>query len=341
MASIVPVEDMGLEGKKTDSVGTGATAATATNTNETWEETYLKLLLLYVDKVGFVQSFLVPTFEAPNDLPTKTGVCTFITGFICAIITYFCTEWESFVFEDDTDKHNAKEAGEVDARFWEFYITMWVITLLMLPFAYGGVLFAWCQDVGGPGRLGALMAMAQEKPPKRDHSKPFGLTWYKSLIQVCVYGSVVFVPIAFAAMDAPVMRGIQCGLLILIFTEPLNNINERFWKSTKISDAEVCITAGMQGQCMFAEGGGNAIAVNVNAVKGLKWKNNMREQVLKAAKANKKYAFQIFDTSSGFHTTITLEKMTKIHEEEGSVAKEVMKELYDHRNEFRDMLNFA
>ena len=88
-------------------------------------------------------------------------------------------------------------------------------------------------------------------------------------------------------------------------------------------------------------GGGNAIAVNVNAVKGLKWKNNMREQVLKAAKANKKYAFQIFDTSSGFHTTITLEKMTKIHEEEGSVAKEVMKELYDHRNEFRDMLNFA
>ena len=41
-----------------------------------------------------------------------------------------------------------------------------------------------------------MMAMAKEKPPKRDHSKPFGLTWYKSLIQVCVYGAAVFVPIA-------------------------------------------------------------------------------------------------------------------------------------------------
>jgi hypothetical protein len=125
---------------------------------------------------------------------------------------------------------------------------------MLWPFWNFAGLMGWYIDIGQPGRFAALMEMAQKKPPKRDHSKPFGLTWYKSLIQVCVYGSVVFVPIAFAAMDAPVMRGIQCGLLILIFTEPLNNINERFWKSTKISDAEVCITAGMQGQCMFAEG---------------------------------------------------------------------------------------
>ena len=114
----------------------------------------MKLLLLYVDKVGFVQSFLVPTFEAPNDLPTKAGGCTFITVFICAIITYFCTEWESFAFEDEIDKARVIEAGEMDTRFWGFYTRMWGIMFLMLPLAYGGVLFAWCQDVGGPGRLG-------------------------------------------------------------------------------------------------------------------------------------------------------------------------------------------
>merc|ERR1719498_554 len=101
------------------------------------------------------------------------------------------------------------------------------------------------------------------------------------------------------------------------------SIVERTWKSTAIADAEVVISAGMQGQCIFAEGK-NSFAVNVKAVSQLKWDDSalkLKEQVKKAAQKKKSYEFQIFDTSTGYHSTVKLAELAKIKPGEASVAK--------------------
>ena len=94
------------------------------------------------------------------------------------------------------------------------------------------------------------------------------------------------------------------------------NINESTWTSTAISDAQVVITAGMQGQCVFSEGDSNSIAVNLTALAQLKWDPSalkMKETVRQVAKKNKNYTFQIFDLSTGYYTSVNLEKMTKLN----------------------------
>jgi len=176
-----------------------------------------------------------------------------------------------------------------------------------------------------------LMAFAQKHPPKRDHSKPIGYTWYRELIRLAVYGGAIFVTLlpVIMAQKSP-MEGIQIGLLVLILMEPLMNINESTWTSTAISDAQVVITAGMQGQCVFSEGDSNSIAVNLTALAQLKWDPSalkMKETVRQVAKKNKNYTFTIFDLSTGYYTSVNLEKMTKLKADEGSVANAVMQEL--------------
>jgi hypothetical protein len=92
---------------------------------------------------------------------------------------------------------------------------------------------------------------------------------------------------------------------------------------------------------MFAEGASNSIAVNLNAVTQLKWNassQKLKESLQKAAQNNKKYNFQVFDLSTGYHTTITAAKPEKIHGGEGSVAKLVMQELFNQRKELMELM---
>jgi len=319
-----------FEGK--NSKDTASTMATTTMSKEEWEETYLKLVLLYVDRVGFVQSFLVPSFPSTKDLPSLCGVLSYTCGVIGVIFMYFLSQWRTIV----TSKEGATIGPNTFNQFFELFVGYFImLTPIGLIIAAAG----WYCDIGSPGRIGALMAMAQKKPPYRDHSKPYGFTWYKDMIKVSVYSGFVSAWAIGASNTGDPFSGMQIGLLLLVLSEPLQSINEKYWKSTAIGDAEVCITAGMQSQCMFAEGGGNSIAVNVKAVAQLQWRcSKLKEQVKKAVKSNKNYKFKIFDVSTGHHTMITPAKMEKLNEDQESVAKLVMQELFKQRGEFMDSM---
>jgi len=305
-----------------------------------WEETYLKLLLLYADKVGFAQSFCVPSFPSSRDLPSLPGAIMY--AFVCTatLTLYLVSSFNTIMgitgtsLEDGHDDDgNPISADDKEADEYGKFLKIVLPSMIFLAIlAAGGVALRWFLQIGSRGRLGALMAFAQKHPPKRDHSKPIGYTWYRELIRVSVYGGAVFVtfiPVVMAN-DVPLTAGIQIGLLVLILMEPLMNINESIWTSTAISDAQVVITAGMQGQCVFSEGDSNSIAVNLTALAQLKWDPSalkMKETVSQVAKKNKTYTFQVFDLSTGYYTSVNLEKMTKLKADEGSVANAVMQEL--------------
>jgi hypothetical protein len=222
-------------------------------------------------------------------------------------------------------------------EFFELFVGYFVVLTPVSLLIVGAL---WYCEVQYPGRIGALMSMALKKPPYRDHSKPYGFTYYKDAIKVSIYSGFLMAWAIGSFNTGDPFSGLNIGLLLLVLSEPMNTINESYWKSSAIADAEVCITAGMQSQCMFAEGGSNSIAVNVKALAQLQWKegSEMKEQVKKAVKRNKKYKFQIFDLSTGYHTIISQEKMEKLHEDQESVAKLVMQELFKQRNEFMDMM---
>jgi hypothetical protein len=80
------------------------------------------------------------------------------------------------------------------------------------------------------------------------------------------------------------------------------------------------ITAALQGQCHFAEGSSNTIAINIGALSKLAWHNeDVRGKVLQAAEKSN-YTFDVFDLSTGYHTTIAKSGATRVADAKDSVA---------------------
>merc|ERR1712110_1327730 len=97
--------------------------------------------------------------------------------------------------------------------------------------------------------------------------------------------------------------------------EPVQSIIDMVWSSEAISDCEVTITGAMQGQIVFAEGESNSMSINLGALATLSWKDSaVREQLSKVAEKRKGYNFSVFDTSTGYHTTISSEGPKINHE---------------------------
>jgi hypothetical protein len=296
-------------------------------------------------------------------MPTLPGAIIYICGFLGVLSAYMIGSWRTImdILGNANEDAIAKECmqlantgqGDVDwgkeeqcktdamDEQWQGFISYVIPSLLFLfVTAQVVIVLTWFKQIGSPGRLGALMKMAKISPPKRDHSKPYGLTWYKRAIRASVYGSTaLFILIPFVATGGKLSQSIQLGIIILIFMDPLQTINESFWSSTAIPDAQVVITAGMQGQCTFSEGESNSIAVNLNAVAKLKWDDSAlatKEKVRKIAKQHTSYSFKVFDLSTGYYNTVKLDKMKQDSPGQASLAKSVMQELFNQRQEFMD-----
>merc|ERR1719359_2697431 len=103
------------------------------------------------------------------------------------------------------------------------------------------------------GRFGALMKMAQMEPPMRDHSKPYGFTYYKRAARNVVYSYIVIVfALTFFFTGEPGIS-IQMSIMMLVALEPINGAIERVWSSAAIANCEVIIAGSMQGQIVFEE----------------------------------------------------------------------------------------
>ena len=134
-------------------------------------------------------------------------------------------------------------------------------------------------------------------PPLRDHSKPYGLTFYKTGFKTCVYAYTFPVFLVSSVLSGEPGHCFNFTMLVFLFMEPVQSIIDTVWSSAAISDCEVTITGAMQGQIVFAEGESNSMSVNLGALANLSWKDSaVREQLSKAAEQRKGYNFSVFET---------------------------------------------
>lgn len=287
---------------------------------EPWADTYLKILLLHIDKVTFVKSFLIPSYEALDDLPTLSGMTMFLGVFL--LFSFIYTTFT--LLTSDLDG-NGKIDGfqNIDVVF----IMLPCFLFILFPALYFGVMLPKYKTIQTEGRLAALMEIANVKPPYRDHSKPYGYTFYTRALQHVTYTYIVITfTVSVGFTGRPDICFSMAGLMLL-FMEPAKNMVDSTWNSTAISDCEVTISGAMQGQIVFAEGESNSMAVNLGALATLSWKDSaVREQLSKAAEQRKGYNFSVFDTSTGYHTTISSEGPKINHEKSTSATKAVMME---------------
>jgi hypothetical protein len=355
----------------------------AASADGSWEDTYLKLALLKIDKVAFTKAFLIPTYEAKPDMPTKGGVIGFLALIHVVVYLYYTfVAWDSFGNETP-DKQCAKKCaacvdcsigspavvdgfvfvGSSDGngkcyedgrvfncdnfndcvdkckyKIWynlaTFYMPLGMA--ISAPCIAAICIYFYTKYAVNRGRFGALMAVANLDPPKRDHSKPFAATWYKELLRTFVYFSIGF-QMLFVIIHGN-WNALSQIFLALVFLEPGVNAIDRHWSSSAISDCETVIAGALQAQCVFAEGASNSISINVNVLANLSWHDSaVRDEVLKAAK-QKNFDFQIFDMSTGYHTSVTFAGPKIIKEGKNSVVKAVLMESFDQREQLRQMM---
>jgi len=293
---------------------------------EPWLETYLKVLLLYIDRVSFVKAFLLPNFKTTSDLPTLCGSMAFVTLYICFAWVYMAFQVITLSSSSDDDSSRRLQEIEADGVEVAFMYLLPIFFLVVQPILWV-VMLSNYMIISTKGRFGALMKMAQMEPPMRDHSKPYGFTYYKRAARHVVYTYVVIVGAITLIITGMPGLAIQMSIMMIIAIEPMNSAIERVWSSAAISNCEVIIAGSMQGQIVFGGGESNEISVNMKALAKLKWKDtSVRDKLLKAATSSSSYEFNVFDFSAGSYLAISKAGHKKVHEDGTSATEAVWQE---------------
>lgn len=245
-----------------------------------WQEDYLKIALLWVDKPSFVRALIHPGFKPKSDHPTIGGTLLFNTIYSIVMIIYMVVIIATYQ-GTRKEKKDAWGVAGPGSGFSFFVILLFNSIFHIMRYKI------WESPMTVKARISAI------PPPQRSQDEVHALTYYKLN---AFLGGTVWVSIgvlAFAIVGFPIGE-----MMAALFIRELMSASIERICGNKVcnSQAEAIILGVLgTGTIQFADNCSGDMVLKPSMLKALKWKDTKIRDEIKAATDTFEVALQIFD----------------------------------------------